>query len=195
MSKPVKHRDLLVIRPWLSTYRGGDGYAHFDALVMRQYNEAVPQRYGYLDGLHCGDDERKTLLLEGFRFECQIDQRRAEAYGWRWGYSPARSGMFTAEDLDRYAGSISAMRRALRRIREEDGTSESVGRHVIRLARILRVDGVVVLETSSTGSFTAGMALRHCAAAPNFGPIMLSIDELQGELQEQCAAVLRHWAA
>ena len=83
MSKSVKHRDLLVIRPWLSTYSGGDSYAHFDALVMRQYNEAEPQRYGDLDVLHRGDDERKTLLLDGFRFECQIDQRHAEAYGWR----------------------------------------------------------------------------------------------------------------
>ena len=103
--------------------------------------------------------------------------------------------MFTTEDLDRYASSISAMRRALRRICEEDGTPESVGRYVIRLARILRVDGVVVLETSSNGSFTAGMTLRHRAAAPNFGPIILRIDELQGELQEQCAARLRPWAA
>ncbi len=182
MPKLAYQQDLLVIRPWLSTCVSGDAYAHFDALVMRRYGEAEPQRYGDLGVIHQGDDERNVLFLDGFRFECQIDQRRPEAYAWRWGYNSARGGMFTADDVDRYGKSIAAIKRGLDRIYQEDGVAESV-------------DGIVVLETSRTGGFAAGFTLRHRATAPNFGPITHRIDDLQRELHEQCAARLRPAAA
>lgn len=195
MFKPHHHRDLLVVRPWVAHYIGNDSYGHFDAIVMRQRNTAPAERYGDLDILHRGDDNGKAPLLDGFRFECQIDERRPEAYAWRWGYAASQSGMFTAGDVARYSKSIAAIERGLQRFAETDGAAESVGRFLVRLARLLRIDGIIVLETRTAGSFGASLTLRHSAIAPEFGDILRRIDSLQGELQAACIANTRSRAA
>lgn len=194
MFKPSHHRDLLVVRPWVSHY-GTDSYGHFDAVVMRQRGLTPPERYGDLDVLHRGDDNRKAPLLDGFRFECQVDERNPEAYAWRWGYSAAHSSMFSPDDLARYGKSITAVERRLQRFYEQDGPADSVGRFVVRLARILKIDGIIVLETRTAGSFGAGLTLRHRGSAPAFGPITRSIDALQAELQTACLARFHRNAA
>ena len=127
MFKPHQDRDLLVVRPWTTHYSGTDSYGHFDAIVMRQRGLTVAERYGDLDVLHRGDGSGKGPLLDGFRFECQIDERRPEAYACRWGYAGNQSGLFTADDLARYGKSIAAIERGLRRAAETDGDADSVG--------------------------------------------------------------------
>ena len=195
MFKPHQDRDLLVVRPWTTHYSGPDSYGHFDAIVMRQRGLTIAERYGDLDVLHRGDDRRKAPLLDGFRFECQIDERRPEAYACRWGYAGNQSGLFTADDLARYGKSIAAIERGLRRAAETDGEADSVGRLVVRLARMLRIDGIVILETRTNGSFGAGLALRYSSLAPAFGTIKSRIDGLQHELQAACQAASRRCAA
>ena len=82
MPRHSEHQDVLVIRPWLSTVSGGDAYALFDALAMRRTPERNHGRYGDYRVIGEGDDGRKVLRLDRFRFLCQTDDRRAESYGW-----------------------------------------------------------------------------------------------------------------
>ncbi len=42
MAQSPDHLDLLVVRPWLATWRGGEAYAHFDALAMRSEGGRTP---------------------------------------------------------------------------------------------------------------------------------------------------------
>lgn len=195
MPKLDQQQHLLVIRPWISSYSSRDTYGHFDALVMRQRGTATPQHFCDLEVLHAGDDDRKVLLHEGFRFQCQIDARQPEPYGWRWGYSPAHASMFTAQDLGRFGKSITALDRALSRMREVGGPPQTVGHYVVRVANILRVDGIVILETSLTGSFEGHLSIKSWAMAPLYGDMIAAIDELARDLQAACAARLARWAA
>ncbi|MDT8278789.1 hypothetical protein RQ734_22290 [Roseomonas mucosa] len=195
MPKLEKARNLLVIRPWIASYSSSETFGHFDGLVMRQRETATPRHYCDLEVLHAGDDDRKVLLHEGFRFQCQIDERQPEPYGWRWGYSPAHSSMFTAQDLGRFGKSITAMDRALTRMREVGGPPETIGHYVVRLAHILHADGIVILETSLTGSFEGHLAIKSWAMAPLYGDMMGTIEALARDLQAACAARLARRAA
>ena len=69
--------DLLVVRPWLATWRGGESYAHFDALPMRSEDGHTPDRYGDLRVFGRGDDERTRLHLDAFRGFCQLSRQRS----------------------------------------------------------------------------------------------------------------------
>jgi len=95
---------------------GGGTFGHFDAVVMRCLGRTEPQFYSELEMLQAGEDGRKVLFLDRFRFECQVDERPPEPYCWRWGYSPAAYSMFTVRDLDRFGKSIRAIDRGLQRL-------------------------------------------------------------------------------
>ena len=138
--------------------------------------------------LQAGEDGRKVLFLDRFRFECQVDERKPEPYCWRWGYSPANCSMFTTRDLDRFGKSIRAIDRGLGKLEGVGGASGSVGSFVARLATVLSVDGIVTLELTPTRTFGGHLAVRHRAMAPRYGDIIAAIDGLAAELQAACAA-------
>ncbi len=164
MMENSDRRDVLVIRPWLGTVSGGDAYAHFDALAMSRTFGQTYHKYGDYQVFGLGNDGRKTLRLDGFRFQCQTDDRKAEAYAWQWGYLPEQRSVFTFRDMGRYAPSIVAIGRALGRMHREDGPPEGVGRFVVRLARVLKLQGIVLVSTSTTGSFRSEMEVRRSIA-------------------------------
>ncbi len=186
--------DLLVIRPWLATWRGGEAYPHFDALPMRAEGSGVPRRYADLSVLHRDDDGRQRLHLDGFRTGCQVDDRHAEAYAWFWGYRPARGEAFTTADVARHGPSITAIERAMIRMHEQDGPVGSIGRYVVRLARALKLDGLAVLDTSPTGSFGDSLLVRRFWTFPAAGDAVHLIDTVVLELHEACAARIRRAA-
>ena len=144
MVQEIRLRHILVLRPWLSTVSGGDAYAHFDALVMQEAERRPVRTYGYYRVIGEGDDGRKTLRLDRFRFQCQIDGRREESYAWQWGYQPANGSIFGPRDMELYGPSIAAINRGLDRSYREDGAAEAAGRYVVRLARVLKLDGIVL---------------------------------------------------
>ncbi len=187
--------DVLVIRPWLSTVSGGDAYAHFDALAMSLTFGEACDKYGNYQVFGFGDDGRKMLRLDGFRFQCQTDDRKAEAYAWQWGYQPGQRSVFTFRDMQRYGPSIVAIGRALDRMHREDGPAEGVGRFVVRLARVLKLQGIVLIETSVTGSFLSEMAVRRRIAPDAYGEAITAIDDLVRELHRACALRLGKVAA
>ncbi len=195
MARSRDQLDLLVVRPWLATWRGGEAYAHFDALAMRGEDGRTPDRYGDLRVFGRGDDERTRLRPDGFRAGCQVDDRHAEAYGWFWGYRPTRGEAFTADDMARNGPSIAATDRGLTRLHEQDGPVGSIGRYVVRLARVLKLDGVAVLETSQTCSFRDDMTVRRCCRLPAVGDAVHLIDTVVLELHEACAARVGRVAA
>ncbi len=188
MPKISEHRNVLVIRPWLSPSSGGNAYAHFDALAMRETPDWPHRRYAGYRILGCGDDGRKVLRLDRFRFQCQIDDRRDECYAWRWGYQPEQGSIFTARDVELYGPSIAAIKRGLDRLLIEDGPTEAVGRFVVRLAGILKLDGIVLLETSHDGCFRDGMNVQWDIQPAVYGEAMSGIDVLVLELHRACAA-------
>lgn len=187
--------EVLVIRPWLSTVSGGDAYAHFDALAMSHSFGQACDKYGDFRVFGLGGDGRKTLRLDGFRFQCQTDDRKAEAYGWQWGYQPGQRSVFTFRDMERYGPSIAAIGRALDRMHREDGPPEMVGRFVVRLARVLKLGGIVLVETSLTGGFRSEMAVRRSIAPDAYGEAITAVDNLVRELHQTCAARVGKLAA
>ena len=187
MSQNSNRHDVLVIRPWLGTVSGGDAYAHFDALAMSHTFGQTCDTYGDLRVFLLGDDGRKTPRLDGFRFQCQTDDRKAEAYAWQWGYQPEQRSVFTFRDMQRYGPSIAAIGRALERMHREDGPPEGVGRFVVRLARVLKLQGIVLTETSVSGSFCDAMAVRRNIAPDAYGEAITAIDHLVRELHRACA--------
>ena len=133
------------------------------------------------------DDKRRVFRLDRFRFQCQTDNRRAEAYGWHWGYQPEHGSIFTAQDFQHYGSSVAAITRVLERLNREDGAPEAVGRFVVRLARALKLDGIALLETSRNGSFHDDMEIRRCIELGAYGDAIRLIDGLVLELHQACA--------
>ena len=182
-----RNKQVLMLRPWLSLVSGGDAYAHFDAVAMRKDPGLSHGRYGDYSVFQSGDDARNCLHLDNFRFHCQIDDRHAESYAWSWGYQPDRRGIFSPSDLHRYGPSIEALQKGMARICREDGHADTVGRLIVRLARILKLDGIAVLETSQNGSFREGMEICWHVDPKEYGNGITWINDLVVSLHRTCA--------
>jgi hypothetical protein len=189
MAKHIDRPIVLMIRPWLSLVSGGDAYAHFDGVVMRRNAGVSDGRYGnYTVLLDWADEKLRTPRLHYFRFQCQTDDRRPEAYAWQWGYQPEGGGsIFGARDMKRYGPSLAAIKRGLDRMHREDGPAEGAGRFVVRLARVLKLDGIMLLETSQTGSFHDALETGRKIGPSDYGDAVRGIDDLVVELHRACA--------
>jgi len=188
MAKHIDQPIVLMIRPWFSMISGCDAYAHFDAIVMRRKPGLPGSCYGdYSILLDWADETPRMPRLYHFRAQCQTDDRKPEAYGWQWGYQAGGGGIFGAHDLERCGPSLGAIKRGLDRMRREDGPAEGAGRFVVRLARVLKLDGIVLLETSLTGSFHDAMETRPRIAPSDYGHAVQDIDTLVLDLHRACA--------
>lgn len=94
--------------------------------------------------------------------------------------------MFTLRDLERYGRSFTTIGRVMDRAHREDGPAETVGRHVVRLARALKLDGIVLVEVSATGSFEDRLDLARRFGPGDYGDAMGSIDRLVQDLHAAC---------
>jgi hypothetical protein len=188
MAKYIDQPIVLMIRPWLSLVSGGDAYAHFDAIVMRRRASLPGACYGdYTVLLDWAGEQPRTPCLFNFRVRCQTDDRRAEAYGWEWGYQPEHGSIFSLRDMERYGPSLGAIKRGLDRMHREDGPAEGAGRFVVRVARVLKLDGIVLLETSQTGSFHDALRTGRRIGPSDYGDAVRDIDALVLELHRACA--------
>lgn len=179
--------EVLVVRPWFGVPDWGYGYAHFDALVMSRMPGQAHQRYAdYRVVDRYNTDLRGTPRLANFRFQCQVDDRHTEAYAWQWGYQPELGHIFDVQDLKLYSASIMAIDRALKRMQRADGPAEAVGRFVVRLARALKVGGIVLIETSLDGSFREAAEVQRFVAASDYSDAVHMIDNLVAELHQTC---------
>jgi len=181
-------RKLLVIRPWLSrsTIEPGIAYAHFEGIPMRAA-EWPPYLYGAFDLLDQDELGAHRLRLHGFRLSCQIDNRHPDAYAWRWGYKPDDGGLFTPYDYRLYGPSISIVARKIAQLDAQSGRPASIGAFAIRLAQILRLDGVALLQTSPDGSFSQNYLVASRFAAADPLAAVRAIDDLTRELHETCS--------
>ena len=179
--------EVLMLRAWLGVVSGGDAFAHIEALPMRKDPGRSYGRYGDYSIFHGGDDARNTLHLDNFRFKCQIDGNRAASYAWSWGYQPDRGTIFTAEDLRRYAPSIQAVQKGRAKFGREDGPADSIGRLIVRLARVLKLDGIAVFETSTNGSFRDAMEVCWTVVPAEYGRGITWINDLESSLHRACA--------
>ena len=57
----------------------------------------------------------------------------------------------------------------------------------MRIARVLKLDGIALLETSHTGSFRDAMEIRHAVAPGEYGVAIRQIDALVAQLHQACA--------
>ncbi len=188
MAKHIDQPIVLMIRPWLSLISGCDAYAHFDAIVMRRTGGLSGVCYGdYTVLLDWADEKPRVPRLHNFRFQCQTDDRRPEAYGWQWGYQPESGSIFGARDMERFGPSLKMIKRGLDRMHHEDGPPEGIGRFMVRLARVLKLDGIVLLDTSLTGSFRDAMETRPRISPDDYGHAIHDIDTLVLDLHRACA--------
>jgi len=188
MTKPCSNAaEMLVIRPWLGVADWGNGYAHFDALVMSRAPGQAHQRYADYQVLdRYGAGTCRTPRPDNFRFQCQVDDRHAEAYAWQWGYQPEHGRIFDARDLALYGASITAIDRTLKRMQRVDGPAEAVGRFVVRLARALKVGGIVLIGTSQDGSFRDAAEVQRVVGCSDYSDAVHMIDNLVAELHQTC---------
>ena len=188
MIKPCSNTaEVLVVRPWFGVPNWGHGYAHFDALVMSKAPGEAHQRYADYQVLdRYGSGTCRTPRPDNFRFQCQVDDRHAEAYAWQWGYQPEHGRIFDTRDLKLYGASITAIDRALKRMQCADGPAEAAGRFVVRLARALKVGGIVLIETSLDGSFREAAEVQRFVAASDYSDAVHMIDNLVAELHQTC---------
>jgi len=188
MAKHIDQPIVLMIRPWLSLVNGGDAYAHFDAIVMQRRAGLPGACYGdYMVLLDWADEKPRMPRLHNFRFQCQSDDRRPEAYAWQWGYQPEGGSIFGARDMERFGPSLGAIKRGLDRMYHEDGPAEGAGRFMVRLARVLKLDGIVLLETSQTGGFSDAMETGRRIGPGDYGRAVHDIDALVLQLHRACA--------
>jgi len=149
---------------------------------------ANPARFSdYTVLLDWAGEQPRTPCLFNFRARCQTDDRRAEAYGWEWGYQPEHGSIFSLRDMERYGPSLGAIKRGLDRMHRKDGPAEGAGRFVVRVARVLKLDGIVLLETSQTGSFHDALRTRPRISPKDYGDAVRDIDALVLELHRVCA--------
>jgi len=67
-----------------------------------------------------------------------------------------------------------------------DGPAEAVGRFVVRLARALKIGGIVLIETSLDGSFRDAAQVQRFVAASDYSDAVHMIDNLVAELHRTC---------
>jgi len=97
--------------------------------------------------------------------------------------------------MELYGPSIAAINRGLDRSYREDGAAEEVGRYVVRLARVLKLDAIVLLETSQSGSFRDGLDVARSIEPADYGEAIRSIEGLVNGLHRACAQRMGRIAA
>ena len=196
MSTPARLPRLLVLRPYLGQATRDGAYAHVDALVMYTRDGTMPCRYGELRPLMWHEDAARPILHENFRFTCQVDDRQSAPYAPRYGYMPESGEVFTTSDLARFGKPLAALQRAMARLVEQEGRTEDLGQILARLARVLRVDGTVLLAVREYGSFfEESHHIRLTAEAPNLGEMIRDLGAIARELHLRCAERLGRRAA
>lgn len=188
MQTSARPPHLLVLRPYFSSYSRDGAYAHVEALVMTRQSAGVPARYADLGYLHRHDDVPRPIMHEEFRYTCQIDDRSDVAYGERYGYTPESENIITSRDLARHGKSLTAFDKGMRRLDNEEGRTESLGAAIARVARVLRTDGIALLEVRTADHFGERHAVRRTASAPQYGAMIADIDRIVTELHRSCAA-------
>ena len=75
------------------------------------------------------------------------------------------------------------------RFAEREGGTTDVAHLLVRLARVLKVRGIVLLEPGLGETFFAGdHRIRRREAAPTYGPMIAGIGDVATELHRHCAA-------
>ena len=180
-------RTMLVVRPWLGVVSGGDAFGHLDAVPMKRTLGRSLERYRDLESFFGGGaGGRKVLRLDHFRFHCQIDDRHEQSYAWKWGYQPDAGSIFGVDEMDRYAPSITALKRVLDRNAREDGQAETVGRLIVRLARALKLDEIGLLDFTAGGTSCGDTGVRQWIKSNDFGDAIGAVNRLEQELHRDC---------
>lgn len=142
------------------------------------------------------EDGARPILDENFRFTCQVDDRQTAPYALRYGDMPENGEVFTTSDLARFGKPLAALQRAMARLVEQEGRTEDLGQILARLARVLRVDGTVLLDVREHGSFfEESHRIRLTAGAPNYGEMIGDLGAVARELHFRCAERLDRRAA
>ncbi|USQ74082.1 hypothetical protein NF552_23055 (plasmid) [Roseomonas mucosa] len=188
MTHPSCLPHFLVLRPFMGHASREGAYAHLEALVMYTMTGELPARYGDLRALVRWDDRPRPILHEGMRWVCQIDDRSPDAYGIHYGYTSEHADVFTAADLDRYGKSIQALRRAMNRLAAREGRTEEASILLVRLARVLKLNGVVLLEPRVSESYFGEHHRIRRTAGGSCGEGMIeAIAGVAQELHRRCA--------
>jgi len=144
------------------------------------YYEGVPQ------------NKPREIPLENFSLSAQVDDRRAEPYALRYGYKPTDTGMeeiITARDMEEYARPLQRIEAKLREFDENVGPASTFGHLILRLARILHVDYVVIMPSrpwSGTTEPRSRIDLGNFASS-----VVASVNNVVAEAHNICASKVR----
>lgn len=187
MPVPARPPHLLVLRPYFTSFSQHSVYGHVEALVLRSKSVDAPRRCGDFDYLHSYEDIKRPIRHADFRFVCQVDDRRAFAYATEFGYTLDVSGIMTARKLAVYEKPLKALERGMQRFEDTEGRTESLGHLLARLARVLRADGMALLDTRTADYFGENHPVRRTSLAPHYGEMIAAVDQVVLELHQVCA--------
>lgn len=177
----------LVLRPYAGLATRDGGFAHIEGLVMRSADRIPPTRYGDLDVIGWLDCAR-TPHHDRFRLTSQIDEQHSEAYAVRYGYAPENGGdVFTTKDWLWARKSLATLTGGMQRLAEREGRTEDLGTLALRLVRVLRLDGIVLLEPrGASDTFRPHHPVLATGTPASPDPILAAIRAVIARLHDDC---------
>jgi hypothetical protein len=168
--------------------------------VTRAFGEsscfAHPRAYGAItrrDGVYESSDfdyltyaEKwdSPIPVRRFVLTGQLDEKQTQPYGVRYGYQPEDSDMVTARDMRECGKGIEAIERGMRKLDDVDGPVSSHGHLIARLARVLRVDSLVLMRPRP---WVGDNARVHLTFAPaKFGEAIWYVNQQCAKAHDAC---------
>ena len=152
-STPGAARSALVLRPRHGVAARDCAFAHVDGLVMLLRGPDQPAVAGDLEPIGpdgCDHSSRR----ERFRLTAQIDDRAPGAYAIRYGYAAANGAeIFTPADLAWAGPSLRRLAAGMECLATREGRTEDLAETALRLARVLRLDAIAVLDVPAPGDW------------------------------------------
>ena len=185
---PGAARSALVLRPRHGAAARDCAFAHVDGLVMRVRGPGLPTAAGDLDPIGPGECGR-TPRHERFRLTAQIDDRAPDAYAIRHGYAAVNGAeIFTPADLAWAGPSLRRLAAGMERLAAREGRTEDLAETALRLARVLRLDAIAVLDVPAPGDWLRpGHPVLSAGATARPAAVLDGLRAVVARLHADCA--------
>lgn len=180
-------RLLIVSCDNVSRHSYEDAYAHPEVTGAKLSSKSTyPYTWGDVD---TWDDYDRKAPIVTFRLRSQVDSRDDISpdgwpYGIKYGFRADDNDMIQHDDVTRYAKTLAAIDKGMRREHDDNGAAGSFGAYVLRLARLLRADAIVMMPARPWYSTTDTTAVYSMTDRP--GRVVAHIDDMVRKARIAC---------
>lgn len=181
---------LLVVFCDRPTRCSDEAYAHPEVwgAAIRD-GSTSPYTWGDIERHDYYDDK---MHIGAFKLTSQIDSKEKDRDDWpyalRYGYETAGNSLMTERDVHRFGKSIAAIERYLSRTKDEHGEASSFGVLVLRLARALKVEAIVLMPSRPWDMSTDTHLVFRLADKP--GEAVWHINNMVRKARTECARLM-----